>query len=106
MITLSINSCGLGSSLKKKSINNLCTKFNVSFLGIQETHLTSMDFFSVKALWGNYNFDFAYSSSRGKSGGILSVWSFNIYKVFYSLLRQYSHCGRSLVELKYRMLHD
>ncbi|GJT52967.1 RNA-directed DNA polymerase, eukaryota [Tanacetum coccineum] len=47
---------------------------DVSVLGIQETKLTRLDFFAVKALWGNFQFDVACSSARGKSGGILTIW--------------------------------
>jgi hypothetical protein len=85
MNTLSINSCGIGSSLKNRSIKTLCIKYGVSFLGIQETHLLSIDLLTVKSLWGTYNFDFACNSSRGRSGGILSVWDPSVFSKRYLL---------------------
>ncbi|GJY20523.1 RNA-directed DNA polymerase, eukaryota [Tanacetum coccineum] len=36
--------------------------------------MVSFDVFVVKNLWGNMLFDFATSSARGRSGGILCVW--------------------------------
>ena len=33
-----------------------------------------IDLFSVKALWGNLSFDYAFSPSLGYSGGILCIW--------------------------------
>ncbi|GJW02619.1 RNA-directed DNA polymerase, eukaryota, reverse transcriptase zinc-binding domain protein [Tanacetum coccineum] len=36
--------------------------------------MVSFDVFVVKAFWGNMLFDFATSSARGQSGGILCVW--------------------------------
>nr|GEV78254.1 RNA-directed DNA polymerase, eukaryota [Tanacetum cinerariifolium] len=39
-----------------------------------ETKMVSLDVFVVKNLWGNMLFDFATSSARGRSGGILCVW--------------------------------
>ncbi|GJU40217.1 RNA-directed DNA polymerase, eukaryota [Tanacetum coccineum] len=34
----------------------------------------------VKAIWGNYNFDYLYSEALGYSGGILCVWDPNIFQ--------------------------
>nr|GEX88651.1 RNA-directed DNA polymerase, eukaryota [Tanacetum cinerariifolium] len=34
----------------------------------------------VKLMWGNYNYDFAYSDSLGSSGGILCIWEASIFK--------------------------
>ncbi|GKE68830.1 RNA-directed DNA polymerase, eukaryota, partial [Tanacetum coccineum] len=36
--------------------------------------MDKMDLFSIKALWGNFSFDYAFSPSIGYSGGILCVW--------------------------------
>ncbi|GJS85892.1 RNA-directed DNA polymerase, eukaryota [Tanacetum coccineum] len=49
------------------------------FRGIQETKMTRMDLFSVKAIWGNSRFDFACSLARGLSGGILCVWNPDLF---------------------------
>ncbi|GJT49390.1 RNA-directed DNA polymerase, eukaryota [Tanacetum coccineum] len=36
--------------------------------------MENIGLFTVKALWGNFSFDFAFSPSVGSSGGILCVW--------------------------------
>ncbi|XP_071712255.1 uncharacterized protein [Rutidosis leptorrhynchoides] len=36
--------------------------------------MTSLDFFAIKAYWGNFHFKVAASSARGHSGGIVTVW--------------------------------
>ncbi|GJR42636.1 RNA-directed DNA polymerase, eukaryota, reverse transcriptase zinc-binding domain protein [Tanacetum coccineum] len=74
MNILSINACGIGDIVKRRRIANICSRHNVSFLGIQESIVTSTDLFTLKSLWGNFTFDFAVSSARGMSGGIISLW--------------------------------
>nr|GEV22513.1 RNA-directed DNA polymerase, eukaryota, reverse transcriptase zinc-binding domain protein [Tanacetum cinerariifolium] len=41
--------------------------------------MVSSDVFVIKAFWGNMLFDFATSSARGKSGGILCVWDKSLF---------------------------
>ncbi|GJR32202.1 RNA-directed DNA polymerase, eukaryota [Tanacetum coccineum] len=41
--------------------------------------MESIDLFSIKALWGNVNFDHHVSSAIGNSGGILCVWDPNMF---------------------------
>nr|GEY52380.1 RNA-directed DNA polymerase, eukaryota, reverse transcriptase zinc-binding domain protein [Tanacetum cinerariifolium] len=64
---MSFNSCGLGAN-KCKAIAKLCNKYKVSFLGIQETHISNLDPFKVKSTWGNYQFDFVEHPANGRSG--------------------------------------
>ncbi|GKE05811.1 RNA-directed DNA polymerase, eukaryota [Tanacetum coccineum] len=54
-------------------------KYKVNFATIQETKSENIDLFSIKALWGNFSYDFAYSPSVGFSGGILCVWDPNMF---------------------------
>ncbi|PWA35424.1 RNA-directed DNA polymerase, eukaryota [Artemisia annua] len=63
-----------GDIFKRRRIANICSRHNVNFLGIQESRVTSIDLFMLKSLWGNFTFDFAVSSARGMSGGIISLW--------------------------------
>nr|GEZ57332.1 RNA-directed DNA polymerase, eukaryota, reverse transcriptase zinc-binding domain protein [Tanacetum cinerariifolium] len=55
-----------------------------------ETKMVSLDVFVVKNLWGNMLFDFATTSARGRSGGILCVWD----KLLFYKKRTYvtEHC--------------
>ncbi|GJT47181.1 RNA-directed DNA polymerase, eukaryota, reverse transcriptase zinc-binding domain protein [Tanacetum coccineum] len=46
---------------------------------IDETKMTKLELFRLKSMWGNYVFDYACSMSRGKSGGIISMWDPNIF---------------------------
>ncbi|GJX30507.1 RNA-directed DNA polymerase, eukaryota, reverse transcriptase zinc-binding domain protein [Tanacetum coccineum] len=36
--------------------------------------MTRLELFRLKAMWGNYSFDYACSMSRGLSGGLISMW--------------------------------
>ncbi|GJY67133.1 RNA-directed DNA polymerase, eukaryota [Tanacetum coccineum] len=65
---------GLGNKAKKGWIQELNLKHRVNFVAIQETKMQKIDLFSIKALWGNFCFDYALCSSIGFSGGILCVW--------------------------------
>ncbi|GJS47552.1 RNA-directed DNA polymerase, eukaryota, reverse transcriptase zinc-binding domain protein [Tanacetum coccineum] len=39
--------------------------------------MTRLELFRIKSMWGNYTFDYACSLSRGRSGGLISVWDPN-----------------------------
>nr|GEW83909.1 RNA-directed DNA polymerase, eukaryota [Tanacetum cinerariifolium] len=47
--------------------------------GIQKTHLTTIDPFKIKNLWGNSQFHFALCPSSGRSGGLVSIWDSNSF---------------------------
>ncbi|PWA99289.1 RNA-directed DNA polymerase, eukaryota, Reverse transcriptase zinc-binding domain protein [Artemisia annua] len=36
--------------------------------------MTRLELFRLLSMWGNYSFDYACSMSRGRSGGIISMW--------------------------------
>nr|GEV05557.1 RNA-directed DNA polymerase, eukaryota [Tanacetum cinerariifolium] len=59
--------------------NEINMKHKVNFCSIQETKMEDIDLFTVKSLWGNFAFDFAYSPSVGNSGGIVCVWDLNMF---------------------------
>nr|GEY02893.1 RNA-directed DNA polymerase, eukaryota [Tanacetum cinerariifolium] len=62
-----------------KAIVGLQGDSQVNFAAIQETKLQNIDLFSIKALWGNFSYDFAFSPSVGFYGGILCVWDPNMF---------------------------
>ncbi|GJU56447.1 RNA-directed DNA polymerase, eukaryota [Tanacetum coccineum] len=64
----------LGHKAKKRWINELCSKHKINFAAIQETKMESIDLFSIKALWGNLNFNHAVSSAVGNSG-VMGTWT-------------------------------
>nr|GEY88856.1 ribonuclease H-like domain-containing protein [Tanacetum cinerariifolium] len=47
--------------------------------GIQETHLTMVDSFKAKCLWGNFQFEYVVSPSSRRSGGLVSIWDPNVF---------------------------
>ncbi|GJZ54948.1 RNA-directed DNA polymerase, eukaryota [Tanacetum coccineum] len=61
----------LGQKAKKGWIPELNTKHHVSFVALQETKMDRMDLFSIKAIWGNFSFDYVFSPSVGFSGDYL-----------------------------------
>nr|KAJ0210828.1 hypothetical protein LSAT_V11C400171530 [Lactuca sativa] len=64
----------------KDKVKSLCVQNRVSFLGLQETRMTQLDLFKVRSMWGNCSFHYAFSTARGRSKGILSIWDPNIFK--------------------------
>lgn len=69
MNCMSLNICSTRSYHKRNWVKSFCVKNGGSFLGLQETRMTQLDRFEVISMWGNCNFDFAFSSVRGRSGG-------------------------------------
>ncbi|PWA99288.1 RNA-directed DNA polymerase, eukaryota, Reverse transcriptase zinc-binding domain protein [Artemisia annua] len=59
---------------KRTWIKDLCFRYNIQFLGVQETKMTRLELFRLKSMWGNYSFDYACSMARGHSGGLVSIW--------------------------------
>nr|GEZ05447.1 putative RNA-directed DNA polymerase, eukaryota, reverse transcriptase zinc-binding domain protein [Tanacetum cinerariifolium] len=70
---------GVGHKTKRDWVKELCMKHRVNFMTLQETKMESMDLVTIKALWGNLSFDYAYSPSVGNSGGILCVWEPSLF---------------------------
>ncbi|GJU80207.1 RNA-directed DNA polymerase, eukaryota [Tanacetum coccineum] len=70
---------GLGQSAKKNWIRELNAKYKVSFVAIQETKVEKIDLFSLRNLWDNFLYDFAFSPSVRYSGGLLCVWDSNLF---------------------------
>ena len=77
---LSLNIQGLAQKAKKDWVKELCLSNKVNFLSLQETKMEKIDLWCIKRCWGNYSFDYVYSESVGKSGGILSVWDPNMFQ--------------------------
>nr|GEU88424.1 RNA-directed DNA polymerase, eukaryota [Tanacetum cinerariifolium] len=67
---LSLNIQGLGQSTKKRWIHDLNRKHRVNFVAIQETKMENIDLFSIKAIWGKFSYDYAFSPSVGCSGDL------------------------------------
>ncbi|GJU74337.1 RNA-directed DNA polymerase, eukaryota, partial [Tanacetum coccineum] len=79
MNLLSLNIQGLGQSAKKSWTQEIYRKHKVNFVAIQETKMKDIGLFSIKALWGNFSYDFVFSPSVRSSRGILCVWGPNLF---------------------------
>ncbi|XP_071718279.1 uncharacterized protein [Rutidosis leptorrhynchoides] len=59
-----------------------CTNFAGSdrdLHGLQESKMTRLQLFRLKSIWGNNQFDYAITLSRGSTGGIISLWDPNAF---------------------------
>ncbi|XP_058185545.1 uncharacterized protein LOC131302757 [Rhododendron vialii] len=97
---ISWNIRGLWSLVKKRFLYKLIKKRKPDMVLIQETKLEAMDFFSVQRLWGSGDFDFAFSSASGASGGLLVIWK----KVFFKA--ENIVCHRSFINMQGRIHAD
>ncbi|PWA46254.1 RNA-directed DNA polymerase, eukaryota, Reverse transcriptase zinc-binding domain protein [Artemisia annua] len=79
MNILSINIRGLKKHRKRVWIKDMCCKYNIHFLGVQETKMTKLELFRIKSKWGNFKFDYACIMARGRSGGLISIWDPNFF---------------------------
>ncbi|GKD02121.1 RNA-directed DNA polymerase, eukaryota [Tanacetum coccineum] len=49
------------------------------FFGIQESKLEDVDHFLIRSLWPRSHVDWAFSSSIGASGGIITMWDSRVF---------------------------
>ncbi|GKB92823.1 RNA-directed DNA polymerase, eukaryota [Tanacetum coccineum] len=70
----------LAQKAKKDWVKELCVSYKVNFLSLQETKMEKINLWCIKRCWGNFTFDYVYSESVGKSGGILCVWDPNMFQ--------------------------
>ncbi|GKA27508.1 RNA-directed DNA polymerase, eukaryota [Tanacetum coccineum] len=64
---LSLNLQGLGNKAKQRWIQELNIIHRVNLVSIQETKMENMDLLTIKKLWGNVTFYYAFSPSIGYS---------------------------------------
>ncbi|KAJ9549144.1 hypothetical protein OSB04_021687 [Centaurea solstitialis] len=79
MNLLSNNIRGVESDLKQKRIRDICIFNKVNILSLQETMVAEVKEQLIKAFWGNCNFDFVYQKSRGRSGGLITIWDPSVF---------------------------
>jgi hypothetical protein len=66
---------GLGGPIKRRKLREIVTKYNVEFLAIQETKVSTVSDQLCYSLWGSQDCEWAFLPAEGNSGGILSIWS-------------------------------
>ena len=76
---MSLNIQGLGHKAKKGWIEELCLSNKVNFMALQKTKMKQMDLFTIKTLWGNLSFDYAFNSSVVNLGSIPHVWETSMF---------------------------
>lgn len=52
----------------------MCSKLDVSFIGLQKTKMKEFDLFLLRSVWGNFSFDLATSSAQRHSREVISMW--------------------------------
>ncbi|GKD38067.1 RNA-directed DNA polymerase, eukaryota, partial [Tanacetum coccineum] len=68
-----------GHKAKKRWIQEINHKYGINFLAIKETKSANIKLFDIKAIWGNYSFDFVISDAIGYLGGNLCIWDPNVF---------------------------
>ncbi|GJW62012.1 RNA-directed DNA polymerase, eukaryota, reverse transcriptase zinc-binding domain protein [Tanacetum coccineum] len=56
--------------------------------------MTRLELFHLKNMWGNFNFDYACSMARGRSGGLISMWDPNTF------IKEVIWCDESYIIVK------
>jgi len=73
---------GLGSFDKRNEVRRLVSEKNPFILCIQEIKLGVVNDLLVKSMWGNSPCSYSYQSSKGASGGLLTVWDTDVVDVW------------------------
>lgn len=81
MQIISWNIRGLGSYVKKKFLSKLIKKRKPDMVFVQETKLESTERFVVQKMWGGPKMEFVSSNSVGASGGLITIWNTDFFKV-------------------------
>lgn len=72
---------GVTETHKVSWVRRLKEKNKASFVGIQETQISDSQCLNIRGCWGRGNFNSEAIHSSGRSGGILSIWDPNVFKV-------------------------
>jgi len=81
MKIISINIRGLGGGHKWKYLKGILASEGVDMICIQETKLSDLQPSSCYNLWGDNNIDWVSKPVVGNSGGILTIWHKNKFKL-------------------------
>jgi exonuclease III len=84
MHVISWNVRGLGGSEKRREVSNMVREKNPFILCLQESKLSVVNDLVCKAIWNDDNVEFSYQSSRGASGGLITLWNRNEVEVWFS----------------------
>lgn len=79
MKILSYNVRGLRGRSKCSDVQRLIQKYGVEFCYIQETKKEIIDEAIGRAVWWRGRIGWSFYESKGRSGGILSIWNSEIF---------------------------
>jgi len=80
---MALNIRGIGEQHKRKWVRDLRSQNKINMLCLQETQLgsSSSACMDVKSCWGGSDCAFEIIEATGRSGGLLTVWDENIFKL-------------------------
>ncbi|XVE94527.1 hypothetical protein REPUB_Repub02eG0016400 [Reevesia pubescens] len=81
MKMLTWNVRGLGKSVKRRAVKKLILNTKPLAILLQETKLQQVDDFIVRSLWGTSNISWEFSGSLGASGGLITLWDENFFRL-------------------------
>lgn len=78
---LSYNICGSGCAIKRKRLSSLIKKEGFDGYLLQQAKVENFTGSLVYELWGGTDVEWSFRPSRGRSGGIISMWRKDFCKV-------------------------
>ncbi|WJX40941.1 hypothetical protein P8452_28364 [Trifolium repens] len=81
MKLISYNIRGLGGKAKKSDIRKIILQNSPDLVCIQETKVEKLDRRICTSLWGSNEFDFVFKEADGRSGGLLTIWGLESFKL-------------------------
>ncbi|XP_023771170.1 uncharacterized protein LOC111919827 [Lactuca sativa] len=80
---LSLNVRGVGEVGKTSWVRRLKVKHKATFVGLQETQLSSSSSIDVDGCWDSIEFDYASVDANGRSGGLISICDTSVFQSFH-----------------------
>ncbi|XP_071740107.1 uncharacterized protein [Rutidosis leptorrhynchoides] len=72
---------GLGNKDKGRRVGSLINKFQIQFIAIQETMVANVSPCVLREVWKGVEFNGVQVSLRGRSGGLVSCWREDFFKL-------------------------
>ncbi|CAK8569521.1 unnamed protein product [Lathyrus sativus] len=76
------------SLVKRKRINQIIHRGWVDIFMIQESKLVVVDACIIRSFWNNGNVGWSFVSSKGKFGGIITLWKEDLFEVICNFKRE------------------
>ncbi|KAH7839407.1 hypothetical protein Vadar_003744 [Vaccinium darrowii] len=89
MRVLSWNIRGLGSRVKKRFLIKIIKDRRPDITFIQESKLEQVELSDYQRFWGNLGVAGVFSKSDGASGGLISMWNTDIFRLEQSIIHKH-----------------